>query len=60
MVRHQTLTFPSVPGNTYRIEHSQDLVNWTPTFIKATAAITTWTDLNAVNKTRRFYRVAIP
>jgi hypothetical protein len=55
-----TLQFPSVSGNDYRIEYSDDLIQWTPVIITATGASTTWTDLNAVNKTRRFYRVVIP
>lgn len=55
-----TLEFPSVAGNDYRIEYSDDLVEWTPLIITATGSTTTWTDLNAVNKTRRFYRVLIP
>jgi subtilisin-like proprotein convertase family protein len=55
-----TLQFPSVSGNDYRIEHSSDLIEWTPVIVTATGSSTTWTDLNAVNKTRRFYRVVIP
>ncbi len=55
-----TLQFPSVSGNDYRVEYSADLVKWTPVVITATGASTTWTDLNAVNKTRRFYRIVIP
>lgn len=55
-----TLTFPSVSGKEYRIEYSEDMIDWTPVLVTATAASTTWTDLNAVNKTKRFYRVAIP
>ncbi|MFN0078403.1 MAG: S8 family serine peptidase [Prosthecobacter sp.] len=55
-----TLQFPSVSGNDYRIEHSSDLIEWTPVIVTATGSTTTWTDLNAVNKTRRFYRVVIP
>lgn len=55
-----TLQFPSVDGNDYRIEYSDDLVKWTPVIVTATGASTTWTDLNAVNKKRRFYRVVIP
>ncbi|MBE2283225.1 MAG: S8 family serine peptidase [Prosthecobacter sp.] len=55
-----TLQFPSVSGNDYRIEYSDDLIKWTPVIITAAGASTTWTDLNAVNKTRRFYRVVIP
>ncbi len=55
-----SLTFPSVPGNDYRVEYSDDLVHWTGVLVSATASTTTWTDLNAANKPRRFYRVAIP
>jgi len=56
------LQFPSVAGNDYRIQYSEDLKDWTtvPGLITATGALTTWTDLNAVNKIRRFYRVVIP
>jgi subtilisin-like proprotein convertase family protein len=55
-----TLQFPSVPGNDYLIEYSDDLKEWTPNIFTATSTSTTWADLNAVNKTRRFYRVGIP
>lgn len=55
-----TLQFPSVSGNDYRVEYSDDLVKWTPVIVTATGSSTTWTDLNAVNKTRRFYRVVMP
>lgn len=55
-----TLQFPSVPGNDYRVEYSSDLINWTPVLVTATSTLTTWTDLNAINKPRRFYRVVIP
>ena len=55
-----TLQFPSVSGNDYLLEYSDDLQEWTPVIVPATGASTTWTDLNAVNKARRFYRVGIP
>lgn len=55
-----TLQFPSVSGNDYLVEYSDDLKTWKATMVNATGASTTWTDLNAVNKTRRFYRVVIP
>ncbi len=55
-----TLQFPSVAGNDYRIEYSDDLKTWKAAIVNATGTSTTWTDLNAVNKTRRFYRVVIP
>jgi hypothetical protein len=55
-----TLQFPTVSGNDYRVEYSDDLKKWTPTIVTATGASTTWTDLNAVSKTKRFYRVVIP
>lgn len=54
------LQFPSVSGNDYRVEFSEDLKKWTPVIVTATGSSTTWTDLNAVNKARRFYRVVIP
>lgn len=55
-----TLQFPSVSGNDYRIEYSENLIDWTPVIVTAISSTTTWTDLNAVNKTRRIYRVVIP
>lgn len=55
-----TLQFPSVPGNDYQIEYSDDLQTWTPDIFTATGTSSIWTDLNAVRKTRRFYRVGIP
>ncbi|MBX7210501.1 MAG: S8 family serine peptidase [Verrucomicrobiaceae bacterium] len=55
-----TLNFPSVSGKDYRIEYSDDLHEWTPLIVTATGSSTTWTDLNAAAKPRRFYRVVIP
>ena len=55
-----TLQFPSVSGNDYLIEYSDDLQTWTPNIFTATGSSSTWTDLNAVKKSRRFYRVGIP
>ncbi|WP_395752709.1 S8 family serine peptidase [Prosthecobacter sp.] len=55
-----SLTFPSISGNDYRIEYSDDLQKWTPLIYTATGNPTTWTDPNAANKQRRFYRVVIP
>lgn len=55
-----TLEFPSVSGHDYRIEYSEDLKTWKAVIVTATGSSTSWTDLNAVNKTRRFYRVVIP
>lgn len=55
-----TLEFPSVSGRDYRIEYSDDLIDWTPVIVTAEGTTTTWTDLNAANKTRRFYRIRIP
>jgi len=55
-----TFTFASVPGNDYRVEYSDDLTHWSAVLVTATSTTTTWTDLNATNKLRRFYRVAIP
>ncbi|MCX6852743.1 MAG: S8 family serine peptidase [Verrucomicrobia bacterium] len=54
------LQFPSISGTDYLIEYSDDLQTWTREIFTATGASSTWTDLNAVKKTRRFYRVGIP
>jgi len=55
-----TLQFPSVPNNDYLIEYSDDMQTWTPYIFTATGASSIWTDLDAVKKTSRFYRVGIP
>jgi subtilisin-like proprotein convertase family protein len=58
---NSTLTFPSVIGNNYLIQHSDDLIRWHgAAFIEATSTTTSWIDLNATTKARRFYRVAVP
>jgi hypothetical protein len=56
------LQFPSVAGNDYRIEYSEDLRTWEafPSLVTATGPLTTWIDRNTANKPRRFYRVVIP
>ncbi|RFC48631.1 MAG: Regulatory P domain of the subtilisin-like proprotein convertase/Serine protease, subtilisin family [Verrucomicrobia bacterium] len=56
------LQFPSVAGNEYWIEYSENLVTWTriPGTIIATGPSTTWIDRNATNKPRRYYRVLLP
>lgn len=54
------LEFPSVAGNAYRIEHSDDLITWTPVTVTAAGTSTAWTDPAAAGLPRRFYRVAIP
>jgi hypothetical protein len=56
------LQFPSVAGNEYWIEYSENLGTWTriPGTIIATGPSTTWIDRNATNKPRRYYRVLLP
>ena len=54
------LEFPSVPGNRYRVESSDDLVHWTSVLVTATGSTTIYQDPGAVNVPRRFYRVAMP
>jgi hypothetical protein len=54
------ITFPSVDGKTYRVERSDDLITWTAVTVTATGATTTYTDPDAVNVPKRFYRVAMP
>lgn len=55
-----TLDFPSVNGNNYRVEHSDDLIFWTPVSITATGSTTTYSDPSATSVTQRFYRIAKP
>ena len=55
-----TLQFPSVLNNDYLIEYSDDMQAWTSEIFTATGSSSTWTDLDAVKKTSRFYRVGIP
>lgn len=52
--------FPSVPGNDYRIEFSDDLIKWSATLFNATATQSTWIDRNLKTRQKRFYRVLIP
>ena len=55
-----TLQFPSISGQDYRVEYSDDLKTWTPVIVTAAGSSTTWTDPTAGSKLRRFYRVEIP
>jgi subtilisin-like proprotein convertase family protein len=54
------LDFPSVPGNDYRIEFSEDLVKWSATLFHATNTQSSWIDRNLKTRQKRFYRVLIP
>jgi subtilisin family serine protease len=54
------LDFPSVPGNDYRIEFSEDLVKWSATRFEATSNQSSWVDRNLKSRQKRFYRVLIP
>ena len=55
------VSFPSVPGNAYRVESSDDLRLWVPLVtLTSTTSRTAWTDPAAGGLTRRFYRVTIP
>lgn len=55
-----SLTFHSVAGNSYLIEHSDDLIHWIPETVTATGTSTIYLDPGAVNVPRRFYRVGVP
>jgi subtilisin-like proprotein convertase family protein len=56
-----TIHFPSVLGNSYRVECSQDLVSWTTlTTVSATGTLTSYTDTTAVSNQRCYYRVIVP
>ncbi len=50
-----TLTWPSIPTGTYRVEFSSDLVNWSVLATVDGAGI--YTDLAAPSQVRRYYRI---
>ena len=55
------LSFPSVAGNSYRVEGSDDLVFWMPLeTLTATGPLTSWTDPGAGLLSRRFYKIVVP
>ena len=54
------LVFPSVAGNSYRVERSDDLISWTPVTVNATATTTIYSDPDALTVPKRFYRVSQP
>ena len=54
------LQFPSVNGNSYRVERSDNLITWTPITVTATGPTTTYTDPSASSVSKRFYRVSMP
>ncbi len=54
------ITFPSVPGNSYLIEASADLINWVPCSLTATGLSTTWIDPAKRPAPLRCYRVSKP
>jgi hypothetical protein len=54
-----SLTFPSVAGNTYLVESSDDLVNWSSVPVTALDSTTTWLDPGS-GAGCRFFRVTRP
>lgn len=54
------LQFPSVIGNDYHVEYSDDLVTWERVTVTATGSLTTWIDTATSGVSKRFYRVVIP
>jgi hypothetical protein len=59
-VNGATLTFPSVAGNAYIIEWSENLTNWTVAEpVTATDSSTSWQE-PALSATRRYFRVRKP
>jgi hypothetical protein len=54
------LSFPSISGNSYRVEHSDDLILWTPETVTATGTTTIYQDPGSIGVLRRFYRVGMP
>ncbi|MFL6540150.1 MAG: PKD domain-containing protein [Chthoniobacterales bacterium] len=57
--RDFVVSFNSVAGQTYRVELSDDLAQWTPLAdnISGTGAAISVTDYNAADQSHRFYRV---
>lgn len=55
-----TIQFPSVAGNSYRLESSTDLTTWTPVHITADGTSTEYLDPAALTAERKFYRVLMP
>lgn len=54
------LAFPSIPGNSYVVEYSDDLIQWSPVTVTATGTTTIYQDPAAISVPRRFYRVGMP
>jgi subtilisin-like proprotein convertase family protein len=54
------LTFPSISGNRYRVELSDDLILWSPVIVTATGTTTIYLDPGAIKVPRKFYRLAVP
>jgi hypothetical protein len=55
---HLTVTWATVPGTSYEIATSTDLVNWTPvTTVQATSTQTTYADTATVSGPARFLRI---
>jgi hypothetical protein len=55
---HLTVTWESLPGASYEIATSTDLITWTPlTTVQASSNLTTYTDPAGAGETKRFIRI---
>jgi hypothetical protein len=54
-----SFAFPSVAGNDYYVESSDDLLNWTPTLVTATGSTTGWQQADS-SLQRLYFRVRKP
>ena len=55
-----TVSFPSVSGNSYALDYSNDLLNWTTVLVTGNPASTLWVDPAGPAGARRYYRVRKP
>lgn len=55
-----TVSFPSVSGNSYAVDYSNDLLNWTTVLVTGSSSSTQWVDPAGPAGARRYYRVRKP
>lgn len=55
-----TVSFPSVVGNSYLVQSSEDMLTWNSVIVKATANPLVWTDVVPPAAGRKYYRAGNP